>query len=40
MEYIASFEQLDICIEGQSDLIFKECFISGLKDAIKAHVMM
>jgi hypothetical protein len=40
MEYITTFEQLAICTEGQFDLFFKECFISGLKDAIKAHVMM
>jgi hypothetical protein len=40
MEYITAFEQLAILTEGQSDLFFKECFMNGLKDAIKAHVMM
>jgi hypothetical protein len=32
MEYITTFEQLAIHTEGQSDLFFKECFISGLKE--------
>jgi hypothetical protein len=40
MEYITTFEELAIHTEGQSYLFFKECFISGLKDAIKSHVMM
>jgi hypothetical protein len=40
MEYITGFELLHIHIEGQSNLFLKECFIGGLKDEIKAHVMM
>jgi hypothetical protein len=34
IEFIATFEKLEICIEGLSDSFFKECFISGLKEEI------
>jgi hypothetical protein len=34
------FEQLDFPTEGMSDTFFHECFISGLKDDIQAHVLM
>jgi hypothetical protein len=39
-DFITSFEQLGICTEGLSDDLYLECFISGLKDTIKAHVYM
>jgi hypothetical protein len=39
-DFIASFERLDFQIEGMSDAFFRECFISGLKDKIQAHVLM
>jgi hypothetical protein len=38
--FIASFEHLDFRTEGMSDAFFRECFISGLKDEIQAHVLM
>jgi hypothetical protein len=40
MDYITTFEQLAIHIEGLSDSFFKECFINGLKEVIQAHIMM
>jgi hypothetical protein len=40
MEYIIAFEKLAIYIEIQFDLVFKECFINGIKEAIKSHIMM
>jgi hypothetical protein len=39
-EFIVAFECLDFRAEGMSDAIFQECFISGLKDEIRAHVLM
>jgi hypothetical protein len=39
-EFIASFEQLDFRTEGMTYAFFRECFISGLKDEICAHVLM
>jgi hypothetical protein len=39
-EFIVSFERLDFRTEGMFDAFFRECFISGLKDAIHAHVLM
>jgi hypothetical protein len=39
-DFIASFESLTFRIEGMSDAFFRECFISGLKDDIQAHVLM
>jgi hypothetical protein len=39
-DFITTFEQLAIRTEGLSDEFHLECFISGLKDAIKAHVSM
>jgi hypothetical protein len=38
--FIMTFEQLAIRTEGLSDEFYLECFLSGLKDAIKAHVSM
>jgi hypothetical protein len=38
--FIVAFERLDFRIEGMSDAFFGECFISGLKDEIRAHVLM
>jgi hypothetical protein len=38
--FIASFERLAFRTEGMSDAFFRECFISGLKDEIRAHVLM
>jgi hypothetical protein len=39
-DFITTFEPLAICTEGLLDEFYLECFISGLKDAIKAHVCM
>jgi hypothetical protein len=39
-DFIASFVQLDFRTEGMSNAFFQECFISGLKDDICAHVLM
>jgi hypothetical protein len=39
-DFIAAFERLDFRTEGMSDAFFRECFISGLKDEIRAHVLM
>jgi hypothetical protein len=39
-EFIAIFEHLAFRTEGMSDAFFRECFISGLKDDICAHVLM
>jgi hypothetical protein len=39
-DFIASFEFLAFRTEGMSDAFFRECFISGLKDEIWAHVLM
>jgi hypothetical protein len=39
-DFIASFERLDFCTKVMSDAFFRECFISGLKDKICAHVLM
>ena len=37
-DYIATFEQLAIRTDGLGDEFYLECFISGLKEAIQAHV--
>jgi hypothetical protein len=39
-DFIATFEPLDFRTEGMFDAFFRECFISGLKDEIWAHVLM
>jgi hypothetical protein len=39
-DLIASFEHLDFRIEGMIDAFFRECFISGLKDENRDHVLM
>ena len=39
-DFIAAFERLDFRTKGMSDAFFRECFISGLKDEIRAHVLM
>ena len=39
-DFIATFERLDFQTEGMFDAFFRECFISGLKDDIRAHVLM
>jgi len=39
-EFIASFEQLDFRTESMTCDFFRECFISGHKDEIHAHVLM
>ena len=39
-DLIAAFERLDFQTEGRFDAFFRECFISGLKDDIRAHVLM
>jgi DNA-binding sugar fermentation-stimulating protein len=38
--FIVDFECLDFRIEGMTDAFFRECFISGLKKEIQAHVLM
>jgi hypothetical protein len=40
IDFIIAFEQLPIHIEGLSDDFYLECFISSLKDTIKAQVSM
>jgi len=40
MDHITTFERLEIHTEVLSNSFFKECFISGLKEVIRAHVMM
>jgi hypothetical protein len=39
-DFIASFEHLAFQTEGMTDALFRECFISGLKEGIQAHVLM
>jgi len=39
-DFIATFECLDFRTKGMSDAFFRECFISGLKDEIQAHLLM
>jgi hypothetical protein len=39
-DFIAAFEHLDFRTEGMIDAFFQECFISGLKEEIWAHVLM
>jgi hypothetical protein len=39
-DFIVSFERLDFRTEGMIDALFQECFISGLKEEIRAHVLM
>jgi hypothetical protein len=39
-DFIDVFECLAFRTEGMSDAFFRECFISGLKDEIRAHVLM
>jgi hypothetical protein len=38
--FIVSFECLAFRIEGMFDAFLRECFISGIKDEIRAHVLM
>lgn len=35
-----TIEQLAICIYGLDDSFYVECFISGLKETIRAYVRM
>ena len=37
-EYISAFEALDFRTTDLQDAFYTECFISGLKEAIQAHV--
>jgi hypothetical protein len=39
-DFIAAFEHLAFRTEGMTDAFFRECFISGLKEEIRAHVLM
>jgi hypothetical protein len=39
-DFIAAFERLAFRTEGMSDAFFRECFITVLKDEIRAHVLM
>jgi hypothetical protein len=39
-DFIVAFERLDFRIESMTDAFLRECFISGLKEEIRAHVLM
>jgi hypothetical protein len=39
-DFIVAFERLAFRTEGMSDAFLRECFINGLKDEIRAHVLM
>jgi hypothetical protein len=39
-KFISTFEQLAIRTKGLSDEFYLECFLSGLNNAIRAHVCM
>jgi hypothetical protein len=39
-DFIAAFERLAFRTEGMTDAFFRKCFISGLKEEIRAHVLM
>jgi hypothetical protein len=39
-DFIAAFEHLAFQTKGMTDAFFRECFISGLKVEIRAHVLM
>eukprot|EP00253_Pinus_taeda_P016470 PITA_16470 len=39
-EYITAFEALAFRTRGLSDVFYMECFISGLKEAIKSHIQL
>ena len=39
-EFIVAFECLAFRTEGKFDTFFQDCFINGLKDEIRAHVLM
>jgi hypothetical protein len=39
-DFIAAFELPAFQTEGMTDAFFRECFISGLKEEIHAHVLM
>jgi hypothetical protein len=39
-DFITAFEHLAFRTEGMTDAFFRECFISGLKEDIWAHVLM
>ena len=39
-DFISAFEHLDFRTEGMLDVLFREFFISGLKDEICSHVLM
>jgi hypothetical protein len=39
-DFIVAFEHLDFQTEGMTNAFFRECFISGLKEDIWAHVLM
>jgi hypothetical protein len=40
IEFIATFDKLVIYTKALSDSFFKECFISDLKEEIRAQFMM
>jgi len=39
-DYITTFEILTFCTGGLHDQFYLECFVSGLKEAIQAHVQL
>jgi hypothetical protein len=39
-DFIAAFEHLSFRTKGMLDAFFRECFINGLKDEFRSHVLM
>ena len=39
-DFIIAFERLDFRTEGMPYAFFRECFISGLKEEIRTHVLV
>jgi hypothetical protein len=39
-DFIAAFEHMAFRTKGMTDAFFRECFINGLKEEIRAHVLM
>jgi len=37
-EYITAFEALAFHTRGPQDEFYMECFVSGIKEAIQAHI--
>jgi hypothetical protein len=39
-DFISTFEHMAFRTEGMTDAFLRECFISGLKEKIRAHVLV